>query len=147
MATDMNFKYAVYYIISLIYMTSLTFSLLGVFRFSSNFSDMSYIILLLLLLWNLWNIPQKHYWKLGHKTCRHCIQGEMEIEATTKSGFYSTGLPAPLKKKNYYTGYIQVTAISHSHTNFMNISMLSYKHFELLSIIVTTEVYYLFVTF
>lgn len=50
MATETNFKYVVYYIISLIYKSSLTFSLLDVFRFSNNFLDVSYIFLLLLLL-------------------------------------------------------------------------------------------------
>jgi hypothetical protein len=45
MATETNFKYVVYYLVYLTYI-SLTFSLLGVFRFSSNFLDAFYIFVI-----------------------------------------------------------------------------------------------------
>lgn len=48
-ATKTNFKYVAYYIISLIYKISLNFSLLGVFRFSNNFLDVSYIFIIITL--------------------------------------------------------------------------------------------------
>lgn len=93
-----------YYIISLIY--KISFNCLPYLVFSDNFLDASYIFILLLLLWNPCfehNVSQTNYYKLGHKPHRHCIQKEVEIEATTKLclGVYLRGLSAPFKKNIY----------------------------------------------
>lgn len=45
MTTETNFKCVVYYIISLLYKISLTFSLRGFFRFSNNFLHISLMCL------------------------------------------------------------------------------------------------------